>query len=835
MLQPHAVIAMPNNIEIDARAHRNGLALASAGFRVTMVGYGTGLPPTGTISGLPYFLTFKPPVVTQSKRLSLVYRGVRKAFHVTTHRRPPQKVLGAVARVDAATAKAKSAVVDLKNKVVKPAALPGPDPDSWQAKLPFIADIEAAMYDRLIELEPDLIVCDVHLLHLATRVADRFKSQGRKVSVVYDAREYVYGLASEDPNVLEGFPALEAEHIGRCDAVVTVCEPIAEFLQNRYDLPVLPPLVPNAPLGELPKTHRPMTIRDFLKIDPEAPLLVYAGGLSVHRGVHDVVAALVDLPGVQLAIGARRPSSYTLELEELAERVGVRDRVHFVPFAPTHEVAEYLASATAAIFPFLPVGNHVWAAPNKYYEAVQARLPILTSNMEWLSDRVTRLGIGEVFEHSNPKSLAEAAQKVLDNLDRYRNKITDELIFEHTFEFFEHTVKEVCVATLPTPSLPALKPESLEHHLRSIRRDMLGQRAILSDSDLFEPRPRLRIGTANSAGQPRLWAQALMSEHPEAMAESVWLQREAKFTFPVDEVMTESQALTPYRQRQLMKRLEGRVTHVLSESGRPMVGKHFGNWFWQETNWFKEVGIVQGLVFHGSDIRNPRIHATLEPESPFGRDLDEETGELVEEMQRRVERLAPHVNAFDGPVFVTTHDLLDYLPNARWLPLVVDPDRWESTSVPSAHGKPPLVVHVPSKPALKGSDDVDRACLALEAEGLIRYVREDELTPDQMVGLVTGADIVIDQLRLGDYGTTAIEAMAAGRVVVGHVADRIRERLPFDVPVVEATGASLEGVLRGLVADPGRAARLGAAGRDFVLTWHDGRESAKVLAGFMGL
>lgn len=833
MLQPHAVIALPNNIEIDARAHRNGLALAAAGFRVTMVGYGTGIPPTGTISGLPYFLEGGPQ--PGGRKLSLVYRTVRKAFHVTTRRRPPQEVLKAVAKVDAATARAKDAARALVDRARRPAPELAVDPTSWQARLPFIADMEEAMFARIVELQPDVIVCDVHLLHLATLVADRLKVQGRRAAVVYDAREYVYGLASDDPNVLEGFPALEAEHIGRCDGVVTVCEPIADFLREKYDLPYTPPLVPNAPLGDLPVTHRPMTIRDFLRIDPEAPLLVYAGGLSVHRGVHDAVSALAELPGVHLAVGARRPSSYTLELEMLADRLGVRDRFHFVPFAPTHEVAEYLASATAAVFPFLPVGNHVWAAPNKYFESVQARLPILTSNMEWLGERITRLGIGEVFEHSNPASLAEAARKVLGDLDTYRARITDELVHEHTFEYFEHVIKDMCVGTLTAAQAQALRPASLTEHLKHIRRDMLGQRAALADSELFEPRPRLRIGTANSAGQPRLWAQALMAEHPEAMAESVWLARRADFTFPVDEVMTETQAHTQFYLRQLMKKFEDRITHVLSESGRPMLGSRFGKYFWQESAWLAEHGIRQGLVFHGSDIRNPRRHAELEPESPFGRILDEEATALVATLQRRVEHLTPHVLAFDGPVFVTTHDLLDHLPDATWLPLVVDTDRWAPTAVPLAHGRAPMVFHSPNKPFLKGSAAIDAACLALQSQGLIRYVREQELDPDEMHAAVSAADIVIDQLRLGDYGVTAIEAMSAGKVVVGHVADRIREQIPGDLPVVQATETTLPEVLRELIADRERCARLGAAGRDYALEWHDGRRAASVLAGFMGL
>ncbi|MDO5737374.1 MAG: glycosyltransferase [Propionibacteriaceae bacterium] len=832
MLQPHAVIAMPNNVEIDARAHRNGLALAAAGYRVTMVGYGTGIPAAGTISGLPYHLTFgaAPP----AKKLTLTYRLVRKSFHLTTKRRPPQEVLKVVAKVDAVTNRVKSSVVKARSKVSRPAALPAPDPTTWQGMLPFIGDIEKAMMPRLVELQPDLIVCDVHLLHLAHEVANRFRGQGKKVAVLYDAREYVYGLASEDENVLKGFPALEAEHIRACDAVVTVCEPIAEFLADKYDIPT-PPLVPNAPIGNLPAIGKPMTIRDFVDVGADTPLLAYAGGLSVHRGVHDAVEALAELPGVHLAIGARRPSSYTLELEELAIRHGVRERVHFVPFAPTHEVADYLASATAAIFPFLPVGNHVWAAPNKYFESVQARLPILTSNMEWLGERIPRLGIGEVFEHSNPASLAAATRKLLDNIDEYRARITDEMIAEHTFEHFADTVQSVCLAITPAKLHPGLKPGSLNDHLLEIRKDMLAQRATLSDSNLFEPRPRLRIGTSNSGGQSRRWAHALMRDNPRAIAESVWLQRSQRFSFPVDEVITEAQSLTGYWQRRQMERYEDRITHVLSESGRPLVGAAFGKHFWQETAFFRTKGIRQGLVFHGSDIRNPRRHVELEPYSPFGGELSEEMDELTEKLQRNVDVLAPHVNAFDGPVHVTTMDLLDHLPGATWLPLVVDVEDWSSDIVPLSRDAAPMVFHVPNKDGMKGSEVIDEVCEELQAQGVIRYVRESGVSHEQMRTLMLESDIVIDQLRIGDYGITAVEAMSAGKVVIGHLSDRVADRYPDTPPVVRATPDNLREVLDAVLSDPARAEALGRAGRDYVLTWHDGRAAAAVLADFMEL
>src|SRR5699024_9822596 len=130
------------------------------------------------------------------------------------------------------------------------------------------------------------------------------------------------------------------------------------------------------------------------------------------------------------------------------------------------------------------------------------------------------------------------------------------------------------------------------------------------------------------------------------------------------------------------------------------------------------------------------------------------------------------------------------VPDATWLPLVVDTDLWHGEVAPMSSGRPPVVLHCPNKPALKGSDAVDEVCNELQALGLIRYVREESLTPEQMRTLVEGADIVVDQLRLGDYGVTAIEALSAGRVVVGHVAERVRGRIPGDLPIVEAVAGT---------------------------------------------
>ena len=90
--------------------------------------------------------------------------------------------------------------------------------------------------------------------------------------------------------------------------------------------------------------------------------------------------------------------------------------------------------------------------------------------------------------------------------------------------------------------------------------------------------------------------------------------------------------------------------------------------------------------------------------------------------------------------------------------------------------------------------------MKLHDEGLIDYRPSRGVAASEMPRLISGADVLLDQFRIGSYGVAAVEAMFAGRVVVGHVSHKvrkiIREETGSQVPIVEATPETLETVLR---------------------------------------
>ena len=345
---------------------------------------------------------------------------------------------------------------------------------------------------------------------------------------------------------------------------------------------------------------------------------------------------------------------------------------------------------------------------------------------------------------------------------------------------------------------------------------------------------RLLVAPTNSAGQGWAWARA--AERLDGVAVRTMQIDMNRFTrFPADQ----SVARGEYRWSRRWQRAQRRAvlagaTHVLLESASPLFGDPHRRDVRGELRQLRRAGVKVALLFHGSDIRSPSLHRARAEWSPFGPGGWDQTAAL----ERVTAENAALVAEVDLPVFVSTPDLLVDLPDATWLPVVVDPDRWATARPPFADRERPLVVHIPSRTIVKGTDLIDPVLHGLAEEGLIDYRSITGLSNDEMVPAYGEADIVVDQLRLGIYGVAACEAMAAGRVVVSHVDDQVRGVVEREcgeaLPIVEATASTLEAVVRGIVAHPARATESAAAGPGFVRAHHDGERSADALRSFLG-
>lgn len=197
--------------------------------------------------------------------------------------------------------------------------------------------------------------------------------------------------------------------------------------------------------------------------------------------------------------------------------------------------------------------------------------------------------------------------------------------------------------------------------------------------------------------------------------------------------------------------------------------------------------------------------------------------------RRRMRRQRRFVDLFFAPRDMYAH-ALEEIPAEK-----IDKDLWIHNTMdlsaaraaaeppPRAAEGPPVVVHAPTNPGVKGTEHVLAAVERLRAEGVPFEFRLVQGVPNHEAQRIyrEEADVIVDQLLLGAFGSLAIEGMLFGKPVVGYLIEETRAAHFPDCPIVNATIDDLADVLRRLLRDPGERARLGREGRAFVARHFD--------------
>lgn len=234
----------------------------------------------------------------------------------------------------------------------------------------------------------------------------------RRRPVVYDTLELFFDrpfdqMPSWIVSVLNRLRPVEAGLIRRTAAVVAVSDGQADVLATRHAIP------------------RPAVIRntvDLRRLGPaaadfpawEGRTVVHSGNLVEGRHLPDLVAALPLLPeDVRLAL----LGSGTLEAELVtqAQHLGVADRLVIVAPVPIDSVAQTVAQAdVAAVLTSSPHLNNQNALPNKFFEAVAAGLPMVSSSIPEVKRLVEQFEIGLACDPDDPADIAAKLLAVLE-------------------------------------------------------------------------------------------------------------------------------------------------------------------------------------------------------------------------------------------------------------------------------------------------------------------------------------------------------------------------------------------------------------------------------------
>jgi len=225
----------------------------------------------------------------------------------------------------------------------------------------------------------------------------------------------------------------------KADVAVTVCQSIADIFKERYGRQFL--VVRNAPLASRamqivntsPDTDRPFT-------------LLYQGAVNVGRGIEETILALPSMPDVRLVVVGG--GDVLEEVKALAVKTGVNDRVDFVGRVPFSQLPPYMAAADMGlVFMRNLCLNYYYALPNRVFDFVQARLPILANRLPEIERIVEGEDVGACIEDLTPEAIAKAVNDIKDNKERltlWRKNMTTlstKLTWDNEIENLRHILQ----------------------------------------------------------------------------------------------------------------------------------------------------------------------------------------------------------------------------------------------------------------------------------------------------------------------------------------------------------------------------------------------------------
>lgn len=196
-------------------------------------------------------------------------------------------------------------------------------------------------------------------------------------------------------------------------ALITVNHSLAQELDRRLR-PAKVVVVHNAPERWVPPSPRPDLIRAATGVPPDAPIALYHGGFSAHRGLEELAAAALE-PGMErvhvvfLGYGSRRGL-----LDRLAADPRLGGRLHVLDAVPPAELLPWVASADVGVVAIQPSTlNHRMATPNKLFESLAAGLPVVVTDFPEMRRIVCDDPLGPLGETCRPGDPADLGRAIL--------------------------------------------------------------------------------------------------------------------------------------------------------------------------------------------------------------------------------------------------------------------------------------------------------------------------------------------------------------------------------------------------------------------------------------
>ncbi|AZB00815.1 glycosyltransferase [Chryseobacterium joostei] len=184
--------------------------------------------------------------------------------------------------------------------------------------------------------------------------------------------------------------------------MITASGSYAKWFQKTYGIHAV--VVQNAP--------RKMNF-DFEIPENNPKILLYQGAINPFRGIDKVIMAMHHLNNVVLKIAGDGPRKE--EYENLVIQEKLQDKVQFLGKLMPEDLRKVTITADCGMSIEENGGDsYLYSLPNKVLDCIQARVPLILSNIPELQNIKNQFDVGEIIPDHRPKNIAAAVEKVLN-------------------------------------------------------------------------------------------------------------------------------------------------------------------------------------------------------------------------------------------------------------------------------------------------------------------------------------------------------------------------------------------------------------------------------------
>ena len=265
----------------------------------------------------------------------------------------------------------------------------------WFRKGPqFYAEYNVRLFFRLLFSGADVLLAN----DLDTLVANVLAGKLKRIPVVYDSHELFTGVPElvDRPRVRKIWQWIERKCLPHVALAFTVSPSIADHYYKQYGIPFR--VVRNLPA----RNSQPIT-----PTSPDVgsrPVIIYQGALNKGRGLESAIRAMEFLPEAQLVIAGA--GDIEQDLKQMAAQ-STTGNVTFKGRLTLDQLTRLTRTASLGISVEEDLGlNYRYALPNKLFDYIQARIPVVVSDLPEMRRIVEQYGIGMIATSNQPQTLA---------------------------------------------------------------------------------------------------------------------------------------------------------------------------------------------------------------------------------------------------------------------------------------------------------------------------------------------------------------------------------------------------------------------------------------------